>query len=104
MPGLDDGFDLKQLVSVPTEKIPIALAALAAAQSQLCARLMGVAPASESAPGLIDAPELARRLSLPESWIRTQARTGGIPTVRAGRYYRFNEQAVAAALADRGKP
>jgi hypothetical protein len=43
---------------------------------------------------LIDAPELARRLRVPESWVRnrTRARTPAaerIPCVRLGKYLRF---------------
>jgi hypothetical protein len=42
--------------------------------------------------GLIDAPELARRWHLPESWIREQTRSrcaDPIPHLRLGRYIRF---------------
>jgi hypothetical protein len=41
---------------------------------------------------LIDADELARRLNLPVSWIRSHCRArtlDEIPTVRFGRYVRF---------------
>jgi hypothetical protein len=41
---------------------------------------------------LIDAPELARRWRLPESWIREQTRSrcaDVIPHLRLGRYVRF---------------
>ena len=41
---------------------------------------------------LIDAPELARRWHLPESWIREQTRSrcpDAIPHLRLGRYVRF---------------
>ena len=41
---------------------------------------------------LIDAPELARRWSLPASWIREQTRSRSvdpIPHLRLGRYVRF---------------
>jgi hypothetical protein len=41
---------------------------------------------------VIDATELARRWSLPESWIRDQTRsraTDPIPHIRFGRYVRF---------------
>ncbi len=41
---------------------------------------------------VIDSAELAKRWSLPESWIREQTRcraTDPIPCVRAGRYVRF---------------
>ena len=41
---------------------------------------------------VIDAPELAKRWRLPESWIREQTRTRAgdpLPCVRFGRYVRF---------------
>jgi len=41
---------------------------------------------------LIDAPELAKRWSLPASWIREQTRsraTDPLPHVRFGKYVRF---------------
>jgi len=41
---------------------------------------------------VIDSAELAKRWSLPESWVREQTRyraTDPIPCVRAGRYVRF---------------
>lgn len=99
VPGLDDGgFNLQQLVRLPTETISAIAAALTA---ELCTRLLRAGPVQgtvASEPGLIDAPELAKRLSLPESWLRTRARSGRIPAVRAGRYYRFDERAVRAAI------
>jgi len=60
---------------------------------------------------LIDADELARRLSLPVSWIRSHTRqrtTDEIPTVRFGRYCRFDwtspklQQWIRAHEAGRG--
>jgi len=44
---------------------------------------------------VIDAGELAKRLSLPESWVRDQVRcraTDPIPCLRFGRYVRFRWQ------------
>ena len=60
---------------------------------------------------LIDADELARRLKLPVSWIRSHTRqrtTDEIPTVRFGRYCRFDwtssklQQWIRAHEAGRG--
>jgi hypothetical protein len=48
---------------------------------------------STSPPELIDSEELARRLALPVSWIRSRCRartTDEIPCVRFGRYCRFD--------------
>jgi excisionase family DNA binding protein len=50
--------------------------------------------------GLLDAPELAKRLGVPESWVREQARLGKVPYVRLGRYMRFRLEEVERYLAD----
>jgi hypothetical protein len=53
-----------------------------------------MSPNAGNAVEVIDSPELAKRLLLPESWVRdhTRARTPSaerIPCVRFGRYVRF---------------
>ena len=50
--------------------------------------------------GLVDAETLAKKLSLPVSWVYEQSRQGGIPTHRIGRYVRFN---VAEVIESQGK-
>ncbi len=43
-------------------------------------------------PGIIDGPELARRMGLPKSWVASHTRarsTDPIPCLRFGRYVRF---------------
>ncbi len=48
---------------------------------------------SSCPPELIDSVELARRLSIPVSWVRSHTRRrtcDEIPTVRFGRYCRFD--------------
>lgn len=97
LPGLDDGFDLQQLVRLPTEKLSAITAALAA---ELCARLLkaGPTPAPESTVGLLAAPAMAQLLNVHESWIRSQARAGLIPCVRVGRYVRFDPAVVTRAI------
>jgi hypothetical protein len=66
----------------------------------LCARLLRepdkAAPTSE--PGLVDAPTLAAKLNLNESWVRGQQRSGRIPHVKCGRFVRFRISDVTAAL------
>ncbi len=47
---------------------------------------------------LLNVEELAKRLSLPVSWIYSRTRTGEIPTVRAGKYCRFSLPEVMAWL------
>ncbi|MCP4712223.1 MAG: hypothetical protein GY869_26675 [Planctomycetes bacterium] len=44
---------------------------------------------------------LANRLKLPREWLKNQAETGQIPSLRIGRKYLFNVQAVRQALSDR---
>jgi excisionase family DNA binding protein len=47
---------------------------------------------------LLTAAEIAERLSVPESWVRQEARADRIPHVRLGRYVRFDWPAVVAWL------
>ena len=51
--------------------------------------------------GLVAAGQLAKRLNLPESWIRNEERLGRIPSIRAGKYVRFSLSEVERALAER---
>jgi len=89
---------------IPVAKIPGVLALLAA-------RLLDDAgrdreqdrSSSEESENLLTARELADRLKLPESWIRSAERDGRIPSVRAGKYVRFNLSDVERALSERGR-
>lgn len=84
--------------SLPAERVPQVLAQLAALQTALAARL-AAAPAPATDDILVDAPECARRLGVPESHIRTLQRAGAIPSVRVGaKYIRFRIADVEAAL------
>ncbi|HVT82804.1 MAG TPA: helix-turn-helix domain-containing protein [Phycisphaerae bacterium] len=47
---------------------------------------------------LLSLPELADALKLPQGWIRAEADAGRIPNLRIGKRYRFNREAVVAAL------
>ena len=51
--------------------------------------------------GLLDAPELAKRFGVPESWVREQARLGKLPFIRLGHYVRFRLEEVESYLAER---
>jgi excisionase family DNA binding protein len=44
------------------------------------------------------AQEVAALGSVPATWVYAQSRSGGIPTVRLGRYYRYRRAAIAARL------
>ncbi len=46
--------------------------------------------------------QLAKQLNLPEAWLLREAREGRIPSLRAGRQWRFNVEAVAEAIATKG--
>jgi hypothetical protein len=50
---------------------------------------------------LLTAGDLAQRLNLPESWVRTEERLGRIPSVRLGKYVRFRLSEVERTLAQK---
>jgi excisionase family DNA binding protein len=87
---------------IPVAQIPTVLTFLAA-------RLLAETPVdrgsesncsrAEGSGKLFTASELARRLNLPESWIRSEERAGRIPGIRAGKYVRFKPSDVEQALA-----
>lgn len=49
---------------------------------------------------LLEAGEVAERLSVPESWVRAETRAGRLPHVRLGRYRRYSWPAIERWLAD----
>ena len=53
---------------------------------------------------LVDAQAVAERLGVPKSWVLQQARSDAIPTVRLGRYVRFDLDDVDRWLADCKRP
>jgi excisionase family DNA binding protein len=53
---------------------------------------------------LLDAVEVADRLSVPVSWVRESARSGAMPCVRLGRYVRFELAEVEAWLGECRQP
>lgn len=46
---------------------------------------------------------LSRRLGLPESWIKAEAKAGRIPSLRAGRRLMFNPDTVERILIERAR-
>ena len=88
---------------IPLDQIPCLLAFLSA-------RLLAEGGSSRScehsgesardAENLMTAGELAERLSLPESWVRTEERAGRLPGIRLGRYVRFKLSDIERALAE----
>jgi excisionase family DNA binding protein len=92
--------DTRWAASLSLDCVPAAIAALAALQAVLAARMLeheNHAP-SGGLSGLIDAPALAARLGVAVSNVRSAARAGRIPSVRIGRYVRFDAAAVADSL------
>jgi excisionase family DNA binding protein len=59
--------------------------------------------ARRSEEKLLTAAELAERLNVPESWVRTEERAGRIPSVRLGKYVRFKLSDVERTLAERSR-
>lgn len=53
-------------------------------------------PLSEGPRELLTAQEVAQLLSVPATWVYAQTRTGRIPTVRLGRYYRYRPAAISS--------
>ena len=49
---------------------------------------------------LLEASEVAERLSVPVSWVRAETRAGRMPHLELGRYRRYDWEAVAAWLAE----
>jgi excisionase family DNA binding protein len=47
---------------------------------------------------LLNAAEVADRLSVPESWVRQESRAGRMPHVELGRYRRYDWEAVVGWL------
>ena len=53
---------------------------------------------------LLDAKEVAERLGVPETWVRESARSGAMPSVRLGRYVRFDLVDVEAWIDECKRP
>ena len=64
-------------------------------------RLLNWSRTNPAEAGLLDAPELAKRFGVPESWVREQARLGKLPFIRLGHYVRFRLEEVERFLAER---
>ena len=55
-------------------------------------------PGADPLPGdrLVDVREMARILNVPVSWLYDRTRKGAIPSIRIGKYVRFNSEEVLA--------
>jgi excisionase family DNA binding protein len=101
-----DGAIVEWARHIPLDLIPRLLAFLSA-------RLLAAGGSNRScehngetardAKDLLRAGELAERLGVPESWVRTEERAGRIPSVRLGKYVRFKLSDVERTLAERSR-
>ncbi|MGA2408800.1 MAG: helix-turn-helix domain-containing protein [Candidatus Binataceae bacterium] len=90
---------------IPLEQIPSVVALLFArlvseGQGSLLLRDRNRA-STRHAENLMTANELARRLGVPESWVRSEERVGCILSIRLGKYVRFKLSEVERELAAR---
>jgi hypothetical protein len=60
-------------------------------------------PASAPTERLVDAAALAAVTALPQSWLEDQARRGRLPSLRLGKYVRFEVAETLAALRRLGR-
>lgn len=86
---MDNVPDIASLArSLPADELPDFAAKLAAAQTIILLRLLTPTPAAQSGDVLLDAEEVARRLSQSVEWVyRNQQRLGAR---RNGRSVRFS--------------
>jgi excisionase family DNA binding protein len=61
-------------------------------------------PTAHGGPELLTAPELAKQLNVPVSWVYEQSRLGKLPTHRVGRYLRFRLSEVMEQQQRRRSP
>lgn len=105
VPTLDQiAADPRTVANLSEAAVKVRLAQCSIVQGALTARLLNAQPSETvlaTKDPLVGAPEMARRLGVPESWIRTEQRAGRIPCVMLGRYVRFRPSEVERALAER---
>jgi excisionase family DNA binding protein len=91
---------------IPVHQIPLVLAFLSARLLTEYGSSCTCEHSDESARdagNLLTAGEVAERLGVPESWVRTEERAGRIPGVRLGKYVRFKLSDVERTLAERSR-
>lgn len=102
-PTRADSLTLDALARLLTE-IASRGAALTTLQGKLLSLMIGRRDGNRDsalADGLLDAPEIAKRFGVPESWVREQARHGNLPCLRLGHYMRFRLEEVERYLTER---
>lgn len=86
---------------IPLDQIASVVAYLTArllSESSPSPVVSGNHPGAGAPEHLLNARELAARLNLPESWVRTEQRAGRLPYLRLGKYIRFSWSEVERAL------
>jgi excisionase family DNA binding protein len=53
---------------------------------------------------LLTAAEIAERLNVPEGWVRESTRSGAMPAVRLGKYWRYDSAKVEAWIEECSQP
>jgi hypothetical protein len=105
VPSLDQiAADPQSAACLPREVIAALLTRCLVAQSALTGQLVDVKPIEATtcrSEPLIDAVEMAHKLNVPQSWVRTEQRAGRIPCVKLGKYVRFRLNDVERVLAER---
>jgi excisionase family DNA binding protein len=109
IPTLDQiARDPTRAAKLPESTLKALLAQCSVVQGALTTQLLDRKPAGADSSGtapitnpLLDAKEMARLLSVHESWVRTEQRAGRIPFVKVGRYVRFRPSEVERALVQR---
>jgi len=89
---------------IPADQIPCVLAFLSArllAEGRSRHSCAHGDESSRDAEKLLTAGQLAERLNLPESWVRSEERAGRIASVRLGKYVRFRLSDVERSLTER---
>ncbi len=84
---------------LPRETLPDVAALIEAAKVNILTRLVREAvPLPPEPAALVEPAEMARRLTVAETWVRDAARRQKIPAVYAGVHLRFDPAAVLAAM------
>jgi len=82
------------------QDLPALLAELEHLKAELWGRLMAMSqapPPAEDAP-LLDVDEASAVLNIPKSYVYDLARQGKIPSIKVGKYLRFQRRALMAML------
>jgi excisionase family DNA binding protein len=101
-----DGVIVEWARHIPLDQVPRLLAFLSArllAESHSSRSCAHDRESRRDAEKLLTAGQLAERLALPESWVRSEERAGRIASVRLGKYVRFRLSDVERGLAQRGR-